>query len=126
MKLPSRPAILLATLMLGAVRFGWSQETAPATSFLSLLLPVMAVLGSLLFALIWFNRSRGLYNNDGPVKVVQVLPLTARERVVVLETETALMVVGVASGRVSLLSMLDAPKNEAQQNDETSPQRQTS
>ncbi len=75
--------------------------------FLAVLLPVLVVLGALLAALVWVNKGRGLYRNSGPLKLVQVLAISTRERVVVLDAGKRLMVVGVASGRVSLLSMLD-------------------
>ena len=89
-----------------------AQDAAPTRSFLGLLLPLLVVLGSLLAALVWLNRSRGLYKNDGPLKVVQVLPVSPRERVVVLETQSKLMVIGVATGRVTLLSMLDSTESK--------------
>lgn len=99
-----------ALFLIGAgvpTTFAFAQGDAPPASFLSLLLPLLVVLGALLAALVWLNRSRGLYRNDGPLKIVQVLPVSPRERVVVLDSGARLMVVGVASGRVSLLSMLD-------------------
>ncbi|MFK8014887.1 MAG: FliO/MopB family protein [Gammaproteobacteria bacterium] len=85
-----------------------AQEGASQTGqFLAILLPVMVVLGTLLIALIWLNKGRGLYRSTGPLKLVQVLAVTSRERVVVLDAGKRMLVVGVASGRVSLLSMLD-------------------
>lgn len=100
-----RTSVIVVALVLAPA--ACAQGEAPATSFLSLLLPLLAVLGTLLVALVWLNRSRGLYRGDGPLKIVQVLPVSPRERVVVLESRRGLMVVGVASGRVSLLSTLD-------------------
>jgi flagellar protein FliO/FliZ len=75
--------------------------------FLGVLLPLLVVLGALLGALVWVNKGRGLYRNNGPLNVLQVLAVSSRERVVVLDAGKRIMVLGVASGRVSLLSMLD-------------------
>ena len=100
------------SLLAGTSAAALAQDAAPGRPFLSLLLPLLVVLGSLLAALVWLNRSRGLYKNEGPLKVVQVLPVSPRERIVVLETQSKLMVIGVATGRVTLLSMLDSTESK--------------
>lgn len=86
----------------------WAQASEGlGGQFLAVLLPLLVVLGALLAALVWLNKGRGLYRNTGPLKLLQVLAVSSRERVVVLDAGKRIMVVGVASGRVSLLSMLD-------------------
>lgn len=113
---PGSTLFTCAALVRGAVAvalLGTASQAMAQTSggmggqFLGVLLPLLVVLGALLGALVWVNKGRGLYRNNGPLNVLQVLAVSSRERVVVLDAGKRIMVVGVASGRVSLLSMLD-------------------
>lgn len=103
--------VAMLGLMLPAV--GWSQADTPIVadagsgSMLAVLLPVMAVLGTLLAALVFVNRKRGLFNTDGPLRIVQVLSVGPRERVMVLSAGNDTLVIGVTTGQITLLSVLD-------------------
>ncbi|MFK7888051.1 MAG: FliO/MopB family protein [Gammaproteobacteria bacterium] len=102
----TRGTVAVLTLALAPAAFAQA-SAGLGGQFLAVLLPLMVVLGALLAALVWLNKGRGLYRNTGPLKLLQVLAVSSRERVVVLDAGKRIMVVGVASGRVSLLSMID-------------------
>jgi len=70
---------------------------------LSLWLPliVIVVLGVLAW---WLVRSRmGLVQKDGPLKLVQILPVGPRERLLVVEIEGRRLLIGATPQHLTLL-----------------------
>ncbi len=84
-------------------------EPFSAASLMQLLLGLGLVI-VLIFALAWFvRRAGGLGQSQGGLRVVASLPLSTRERVVLVQAGEHQLLLGVAPGRVNLLQQFDTP-----------------
>ena len=73
----------------------------------AILIPLALLLIIALAALIYFNRRRMLFPGHGPLSIEQVLSIGPRERIVVLKAKDQLLVIGVTSEQITLLTRLD-------------------
>ena len=71
------------------------------------LIPLALLMLVALAGLMYFNRRRMLFPRHGPLSIEQVLSIGPRERIIVLKTKSELLVVGVTSEQITLLTRLD-------------------
>lgn len=76
------------------------------STLLSMIIPLVLVVGAMILALVVVRRRYGLVSNDGPLRVKQILAVGPRERVVLLEGDTHTIVIGVTSAQVSRIAVL--------------------
>jgi len=80
-----------------------------ATAVAQLVLGLIFVIG-LIFLLAWIaKRTLNLTQNTRQIRMIAGLPLGARERVVLIEVGKEQMLLGVAPGRVNLLTRFEEP-----------------
>jgi len=71
---------------------------------------------ALILALAWFaRRTMGVAQGGQHMRVITGLPLSAREKVVLVEVGKEQMLLGVAPGRVNLITRFDEPVVEDSQ-----------
>jgi len=102
------PALLPAAMAADAA--------APQTSTFAALFQALlglAVVLALMYAFFWLLRRYGptQMSAQGAVKVVGGVMLGPRERLVVVEVQDTWLLVGVASGHVSLVHSMDKPEH---------------
>lgn len=96
----------LAAVSAGAQAQIASTEGAPG--LIDLLLPLIVVIAAGVAAWWLMRRRGGLVRSDGPVQLVQVLPLGPRERVLVLRAGERLLVCGATPAQITLIAQLPA------------------
>jgi flagellar protein FliO/FliZ len=100
--------------MLAASTLANAADAAPAASGWGALLQGLfglAVVLGLLYAFLWLLRRYGQTNagTQGIVKVVGGVMLSPRERLVMVEVKDTWLMLGVASGQVSLVHSMPKP-----------------
>ncbi|WP_440222703.1 FliO/MopB family protein [Dokdonella sp. MW10] len=76
------------------------------STLLSMVVPLVLVVGTMILALVIVRRRYGLVSSDGPLRVKQILAVGPRERVVLLEGDSHTIVIGVTSAQVSRIAVL--------------------
>ncbi len=92
----------------------WSLQSAAAAAesvsfgreLAGIFVPLLLVIALLVGTLLILQRRFKVGKTDGPLRVVQVLPVGPKERIVVLQQEGRLFAVGVAPGAVRFISDL--------------------
>lgn len=108
---------------------GVSVAPAPTSDPFSIdaVLQLILVLGfvvALILLLAWVaKRSIGITPGGRHMKILAGLPLGAREKVVLVQVGKEQLLLGVAPGRVNLLTRFDEPVIEEQANEDTFGQR---
>ena len=78
-----------------------------SAELVSLILPLLLVVATLVAAFYLLRRRFGLATRDGPLRVVQVIAVGPRERIVLLDLDDRQMLVGVTSAQITRLATLD-------------------
>jgi flagellar protein FliO/FliZ len=86
---------------------------APGVDLTSLVLTLVFIIG-LIFACAWFVRriSGGNRFNNRLIKVVAVLPLGAKEKLVLIETGGQQILLGVTPGQITTLKEFSEPLSD--------------
>lgn len=106
MRLHSRLAATSALVL--ACRAGHAADSPALAASLGQMLLGLALVVALLLASLWLlKRVAGPRGGAGPLKVLGVTAVGARERVVMVEVAGKVLVLGVAPGRVNTLHSLD-------------------
>jgi len=95
-----------------------SVDASPSLSaeLVSLILPLLLVVGTLLAAFHLLRRRFGLATREGPLRVAQVIAVGPRERIVLLDLDDRQLLVGVTSAQITRLATL-ASRGAAHEND---------
>ncbi len=91
-----------------------TQVPSMQSTLLSMIVPLVLVVGAMILALVVVRRRYGLVSNDGPLRVKQILAVGPRERVVLLEGSAHTIVIGVTSAQVSRIAVLPREGSRAQ------------
>jgi flagellar protein FliO/FliZ len=96
---------LLASKLLSAAE---PANASPSFSaeLVSLILPLLLVVATLLAAFYLLRRRFGLATRDGPLRVLQVIAVGPRERIVLLDLDDRQLLVGVTSAEITPLATL--------------------
>ena len=83
-------------------------EASPSLSaeLVSLILPLLLVVGTLLAAFYLLRRRFGLATREGPLRVAQVIAVGPRERIVLLDLDDRQLLVGVTSAQITRIATL--------------------
>jgi flagellar protein FliO/FliZ len=82
-----------------------------SAELVSLILPLLLVVATLLAAFYLLRRRFGLATRDGPLRVAQVIAVGPRERIVLLDLDDRQLLVGVTSAEITHLATL-APRDD--------------
>ena len=95
-----------------------SADASPSLSaeLVSLILPLLLVVGTLLAAFYLLRRRFGLATREGPLRVAQVIAVGPRERIVLLDLDDRQLLVGVTSAQITRLATL-VSRDRAREND---------
>jgi flagellar protein FliO/FliZ len=87
-------------------------SAAPSLSaeLVSLILPLLLVVATLLGAFFLMRRRFGLGTHDGPLRVSQVIAVGPRERIVLLDLDDRQLLVGVTSANITRLATIASRK----------------
>jgi len=88
-----------------------SPQEAPsfAGDLLAIVLPLVFIIAGLLFVLRLARKRFGITGQDAPLSILQILPVGARERVVLLRTRSERVIaIGVCAQSVTFVAQLDA------------------
>ena len=99
------PSLLFASSIAVAAE---SADASPSLSaeLVSLMLPLLLVVATLLAAFYLLRRRFGLSTRDGPLRVAQVIAVGPRERIVLLDLDDRQLLVGVTSAQITRLATL--------------------
>lgn len=76
-------------------------------ALVSMLVPLVLVVGAMLGALVLVRRRYGLTSSDGPMRIRQILSVGPRERVMLIEAEGQRLVIGVTGTTITRIATLD-------------------
>jgi len=96
--------VTFASLAFSGTAFAEEQARSATSTLLSMLIPLVIVLGAMILALVLVRRRFGIVSNDGPMRVKQILAVGPRERMVLVDMGSHTMVVGVTSSRISRIA----------------------
>jgi flagellar biogenesis protein FliO len=95
-------ALLASPLLVQAQDTGISLRS----TLVSMIVPLVLVVGSMILALVFVRRRFGIVSADGPMRVRQILAVGPRERVVLLDVEGDSVIIGVTSAQVSRIALI--------------------
>lgn len=95
-------ALLASPLLVHAQDTG----TSLRSTLVSMIVPLVLVVGSMILALVFVRRRFGIVSSDGPMRVRQILAVGPRERVVLLEVGEHTVILGVTSANVSHIALI--------------------
>lgn len=81
-------------------------STSLRSTLVSMIVPLVLVVGSMIVALVFVRRRFGIVSADGPMRVRQILAVGPRERVVLLEVGEHTVILGVTSANVSHIALI--------------------
>lgn len=81
-------------------------STSLRSTLVSMIVPLVLVVGSMILALVFVRRRFGIVSADGPMRVRQILAVGPRERVVLLEVGEHTVILGVTSANVSHIALI--------------------
>lgn len=84
-----------------------ANDTSLWSEFASVLILLVLLIVIAIGGLFFFNRRRSLFQRNGLLSVEQILSVGPHERIVVVNTKKGLLVVGVTSNQITLLTQLD-------------------
>lgn len=82
-------------------------------TLVSMIVPLVLVVGAMLLALVIVRRRLRLGSNDGPMKVRQILAVGPRERLVMIDIDEHTVIVGVSGTQVSQVALLPRVARES-------------
>lgn len=103
-------SVLLQSLALSAFSLSASaQDTPPAPSplaseWISLMLPLLLVVAAGIVALWLIKRRYSAVGDNGALRIRSVLAVGPRERIVLIETEKQMLIVGVCASSINTLA----------------------
>jgi len=103
---------LLFVIQLSILFFALQSSVIAADSvsfgqqLLGLLLPLLLVIGLLIGTLVLLQRRYQTGKLDGPLTIAQVLPVGAKQRIIVLQEDSRSFAVGVTSESIHFLTEL--------------------
>ena len=80
--------------------------TSLRSTVVSMIVPLVLVVGSMILALVFVRRRFGIVSGDGPMRVRQILAVGPRERIVLLDVDGDSVIVGVTSAQVSRIALI--------------------
>ena len=80
--------------------------TSLRSTLVSMIVPLVLVVGSMILALVFVRRRFGIVSADGPMRVRQILAVGPRERVVLLDVDGHSVILGVTSAQVSHIALI--------------------
>ena len=80
--------------------------TSLRSTVVSMIMPLVLVVGSMILALVFVRRRFGIVSGDGPMRVRQILAVGPRERIVLLDVDGDSVIVGVTSAQVSRIALI--------------------
>jgi flagellar biogenesis protein FliO len=95
-------ALLLSSSLAAA------QEAEPnvQATLVSMIVPLVLVVGAMILALVIVRRRFRLSSHDGPMQVRQILAVGPRERLVMIDIDEHTVIVGVSGSNVSQVALL--------------------
>ena len=96
-----------------------AQETDVSlrSTVVSMIVPLVLVVGAMILALVLVRRRFGLVSHDGPMRVRQILAVGPRERVVMLDLDDHTVILGVTSAHVSQIAVLARTRESSRARD---------
>jgi flagellar biosynthetic protein FliO len=96
-----------------------SADASPSLSaeLVSLMLPLLLVVATLLAAFYLLRRRFGLATREGPLRVAQVIAVGPRERIVLLDLDDRQLLVGVTSAQITRLATLASRARDEDERD---------
>jgi flagellar protein FliO/FliZ len=96
-----------------------SADASPSLSaeLVSLMLPLLLVVATLLAAFYLLRRRFGLVTREGPLRVAQVIAVGPRERIVLLDLDDRQLLVGVTSAQITRLATLASRARDEDERD---------
>jgi flagellar biosynthetic protein FliO len=96
-----------------------SADASPSLSaeLVSLMLPLLLVVATLLAAFYLLRRRFGLATREGPLRVAQVIAVGPRERIVLLDLDDRQLLVGVTSAQITRLATLASRARDEDEHD---------
>jgi flagellar biosynthetic protein FliO len=96
-----------------------SADASPSLSaeLVSLMLPLLLVVATLLAAFYLLRRRFGLATREGPLRVAQVIAVGPRERIVLLDLDDRQLLVGITSAQITRLATLASRARDADERD---------
>ncbi|HEY6544083.1 MAG TPA: flagellar biosynthetic protein FliO [Dokdonella sp.] len=84
------------------------QEPAASlrSTMLSMIVPLVLVVGSMIVALVFVRRRFGIVSGDGPMRIRQILAVGPRERIVLLDVDGDSVIVGVTTTQVTRIALI--------------------
>ena len=84
------------------------QEPAASlrSTMLSMIVPLVLVVGSMILALVFVRRRFGIVSGDGPMRIRQILAVGPRERIVLLDVDGDSVIVGVTTTQVTRIALI--------------------
>ena len=76
-------------------------------ALVSMLVPLVLVVGAMLGALVLVRRRYGLTSSDGPMRIRQIVSVGPRERLMLVEAEGQRLVIGVTGTTITRIATLD-------------------
>lgn len=112
--------IALSSIAFARVAAAEPADASPSLSaeLVSLVLPLLLVVGTLLAAFYLMRRRFGLATREGPLRIAQVIAVGPRERIVLLDLDDRQLLVGVTSAQITHIETL-AARAHARENDFT-------
>jgi flagellar protein FliO/FliZ len=83
-------------------------------ALVSMLVPLVLVVGAMLGALVLVRRRYGLTSSDGPLRIRQILSVGPRERLMLVEADGQRLVIGVTGTTITRIATLNAHSDSGQ------------
>ncbi len=111
--------LLVSSCLLAAEPVRSSAEIMNGSSVFQVIIGLGIVLGTILLLAWGLKKVSGIQVGNRRLKVVATLPLSTRERAVLIQVGERQVLLGVAPGRVSLLESFESPVIEPAENVES-------
>jgi len=76
------------------------------STVVSMIVPLVLVVGSMILALVFVRRRFGIVSGDGPMRIRQILAVGPRERIVLLDVDGDSVIVGVTTAQVTRIALI--------------------
>lgn len=100
--------VYFSFILTAAPSLAFADETVPSVqaTLVTMIVPLVLVIGAMILALIIVRRRFRLSSHDGPMKVRQILAVGPRERLVMIDIDNHTVIVGVSGTHVSQVALL--------------------
>lgn len=100
-------AVVTVTLVCFPLKAFAQVEPSVGGALVSMLVPLVLVVGAMLGALVLVRRRYGLTTSDGPLRIRQIVAVGPRERLMLVEAEGQRLVIGVTGTTITRIATLD-------------------